>query len=126
VERYITPGVLWAFNRADATDFLEQRARLRQATTGRSGVREPQTELNNSRDPARAVVLVDEIDKADPEVPNDLLEVFGMNRFVVDELSPPDSGTHPARVWPTKANASPTAPPPPSLLGRSAMPASKP
>ena len=32
------------------------------------------------------IVLIDEIDKADPDVPNDLLEVIGLNRFRVDEL----------------------------------------
>jgi MoxR-like ATPase len=34
----------------------------------------------------RMVVLIDEIDKADPDVPNSLLEVLGSGRFGVDEL----------------------------------------
>ena len=41
--------------------------------------------MNENRDPLRAVVLIDEIDKADPNVPNDLLEVLGTNRFRVEE-----------------------------------------
>jgi MoxR-like ATPase len=32
-----------------------------------------------------AVVLLDEIDKADPDVPNSLLEVLGLRRFTVEE-----------------------------------------
>ena len=50
-----------------------------------------------AEDPARvkpdratsAVLLLDEIDKADPDVPNDLLEVLDVERFQVDELDVP-------------------------------------
>jgi len=38
---------------------------------------------------ASAVLLLDEIDKADPDVPNDLLEVLDVGRFQVDELDEP-------------------------------------
>jgi MoxR-like ATPase len=104
-EKYVKPGALrWAFDRAGALDLLAQRARLRQnpivdktvkAQRARlrqspivdQTVKEPFAESNNLRDPERAVVLIDEIDKADPEVPNDLLEVIGLNRFFLDELS---------------------------------------
>jgi MoxR-like ATPase len=77
---YVAPGPLWwAFNRPTAL-----------AVANRGGAegersREPFSDLNHSRDPLRAVVLIDEIDKADPNVPNDLLEVLGTNRFNVDE-----------------------------------------
>ena len=75
--QYVTPGVLWwAFNREDAQEFLGH---------GRKDVAEPFAEVNAGRDPARAVVLIDEIDKAEPDVPNDLLEVLGLNRFRVDD-----------------------------------------
>ena len=50
-----------------------------------TGPREPFFELNHGRNALRAVVLVDEIDKVDPDVPNDLLEVLGLNRFLVEE-----------------------------------------
>jgi MoxR-like ATPase len=116
-EKYIKPGVLWwAFDRKGALDLLAQRARLRQyggnrmresrkyrSVRGARGnsrpyrdspalhpeeaVEEPFAESNSLRDRERAVVLIDEIDKADPEVPNDLLEVIGLNRFFLDELS---------------------------------------
>jgi MoxR-like ATPase len=36
-----------------------------------------------------AVVLLDEIDKADPDVPNDLLVAIGEGEFVVTDLEPP-------------------------------------
>ena len=73
--------------RAGAASFLSERAQRRGADPGASGADEPFADWNRHRDPARAVVLIDEIDKADSEVPNDLLEVLGLNRFVVDELS---------------------------------------
>jgi MoxR-like ATPase len=80
VSQYITPGPLWwAFNRPDA---LALASRVAQ---GESRSPEPFAELNGARDPLRAVVLIDEIDKADPNVPNDLLEVLGTNRFNVEE-----------------------------------------
>jgi MoxR-like ATPase len=39
-----------------------------------------------SKNARRMVVLIDEIDKADPDVPNSLLEVLGNGRFHIDEL----------------------------------------
>lgn len=35
---------------------------------------------------AQSVVLLDEIDKAEPDVPNDLLEVLDLERFQIDDL----------------------------------------
>lgn len=89
--RYITPGVLWwAFNRDDAYEFMhrrnEQFAHSKYKSSHRRSQIEPFAEINHLRDKKRAVVLIDEIDKAEPEVPNDLLEIFGQNRFTVDEL----------------------------------------
>lgn len=72
---YIVPGILWwAFDRASA---LAQRAR------SRSGVEsaEPGEYLSD----AAAVVLLDEIDKADPDVPNNLLVPLGSLTFDVEE-----------------------------------------
>lgn len=95
--RYITPGVLWwTFNYEDALEFASQRNKLLQNGISVSNNHaEPFSEINCQRDPSRAVVLIDEIDKADPDVPNDLLEVFGLNRFVVDELDRPIERTIP-------------------------------
>lgn len=50
-----------------------------------SSPQEPNAELNQTRDPERAVVLIDELDKADPEVPNALLVPLASTRFRVTE-----------------------------------------
>jgi len=86
--RYITPGVLWwTFNRDDALEFVSPRNELpKNAISISNDPAEPFSKINALRDSSRAVVLIDEIDKADPDVPNDLLEVLGLNRFIVDEL----------------------------------------
>jgi len=70
VENYVRPGPLWwAFDWGDAT---------KQAT--RSGTLAPVLEAG--ADPEKgAVVLIDEIDKADADVPNGLLEALGAGRF---------------------------------------------
>lgn len=57
---------------------------------------EPSADINQTRDEHRAVVLVDEIDKADPDVPNALLVPLGSLRFQVVEL-----GVEIRRVAPT-------------------------
>lgn len=68
-EEYVEPGVLWwAFQRDAARKYGD----------------DPQQELDSKG----AVVLLDEIDKADPDVPNNLLGALGSYRFRVDLLSP--------------------------------------
>jgi len=73
-QAYVEPGTLWwAFDPDSAlhrgTTKLAARDRARDPWEG----------------PARdaAVVLLDEIDKADPDVPNDLLEAFDLRAFTV-------------------------------------------
>jgi MoxR-like ATPase len=69
VKRYVRPGVLWhAFS---------------PRTASRQGLA-PSAEGVDDRD---AVLLLDEIDKADPDVPNDMLNLIEQRRFVVDETS---------------------------------------
>ncbi|HKQ05573.1 MAG TPA: MoxR family ATPase [Blastocatellia bacterium] len=81
---YIEPRVLWwAFNPVDA---------LRR---GRSAPPQPDTPPTEGDEGQRnamlrgylhpSVVLLDEIDKADPDVPNDLLVAIGSQRFRVTE-----------------------------------------
>lgn len=77
---YVTPGVLWwAFSARSAAarglsvEDLERR--------GLEEVDDP-----SPRSSERAVVLLDEIDKADPDVPNDLLLPVGSLRFRVTEV----------------------------------------
>jgi len=74
---YIEPGVLWwAFDR--------NSAHRRGAGSGQAGV-EPVDDPCARVDHQRAVVLVDEIDKADPDVPNSLLVPLGSLQFQVRE-----------------------------------------
>jgi MoxR-like ATPase len=80
--KYVKPGVLWwAFNREQAQNYHKQ---LGDANLIDTNI-EPYSIINVSRDKERAVVLIDEIDKADLNIPNDLLEVMGMNRFKIEE-----------------------------------------
>jgi len=78
---YVVPGILWwAFDPVSAV------------TRGRRGPEAAETP-NRARDPnrggqsPRAVVLLDEIDKADPDFPNSLLVPLGSLYFEVEDLS---------------------------------------
>lgn len=72
---YIVPGPLfWAFAPDKARALLDETERGKAVPRGiRKGAR-------------RTVVLLDEIDKADPDVPNDLLIPFGQLAFEIAEL----------------------------------------
>lgn len=73
IEAYIEPGVLWwAFDRESAIK-RGSKARLRSAS-------DPYKIDSNER----AVVLIDEIDKADIDVPNNLLVPLGSLQFKVE------------------------------------------
>ena len=76
---YVEPGVLWwAFDRASAARFAAG-----------SGAREPEAATNAGRDRDRAVVLIDEIDKAHPDLPNSLLVAIGSNQLTIPYLHAP-------------------------------------
>ncbi len=71
---YVMPGPLWwAFDPASAR---------RQLAAAGGGTAAPSTDGGASR----AVLLIDEIDKADPDVPNNLLRPLGSLGFEVEEL----------------------------------------
>jgi MoxR-like ATPase len=79
---YVEPQVLWwafdagsAGRRGASADELER--------VPRAG--DPQAHVDSDC----AVVLLDEIDKAEPDVPNDLLEALDAERFTVEALDPP-------------------------------------
>ena len=79
VESYVEPRVLWwAFNAANA--------RLRGAESLPPEVRPAVPPGIVRGEDYPSVVLIDEIDKADPDVPNDLLVSLGSQLFRVDEL----------------------------------------
>jgi MoxR-like ATPase len=66
---YIKPGILWwAFNRILANNFEKT---------------EPFSPQPNSPE---SVILIDEIDKAEPDVPNNLLIPMGSLKFTVSEI----------------------------------------
>jgi MoxR-like ATPase len=76
-EHYVEPGVLWwAFDPASA-----RRRGIGESESGPNHAIEP-NELSMPQPADRpAVVLLDEIDKADPDVPNDLLVPLGSYEF---------------------------------------------
>lgn len=81
-ENFIRPGPLWwGFNWAEA-------AKVR-------GAVEPRQPGDQCDPKNGAVVLIDEIDKADPSVPNGLLEALGGRSF-----TPPGQQPVTAAVWP--------------------------
>jgi MoxR-like ATPase len=74
-EIYTSPGPLfWAFDPKFACDLLRR--------TGRQNL----IPLGYIENAAGALVLIDEIDKAEPDVPNSLLEPLGLLSFEVDDL----------------------------------------
>jgi MoxR-like ATPase len=76
---YVEPGLLWwALDRRSASAFARG-----------SGAKEPDAAVNQTRDPDRAVVLIDEIDKAHPDLPNGLLVALGSNQITVPYLEKP-------------------------------------
>jgi len=89
--RYVSPGVLWwAFNPDRASSFVNLKVAGEKRDT-RPVVRRTEAHIgrdggNSNANPAPAVVLLDEIDKADPDVPNNLLQALGRLEFDVLEL----------------------------------------
>lgn len=86
--RYLTPGVLWwAFDWCDAERQARSARREGRDAEGSdfAGAAPAPAEVPRGWDPQsdRAVLLLDEIDKADPELPNALLEAFSVNSFSV-------------------------------------------
>jgi MoxR-like ATPase len=78
--RYLEPGVLWwAFDPGSAA---------RRGWEGSGELPFPEAVApGRIRENKRAVVLLDEIDKADPDVPNDLLVPLGSLEFNVEETA---------------------------------------
>jgi MoxR-like ATPase len=73
---YIEPGVLWwAIDPASA---------WRRGASADAAVSDPAVDPDATFTSPRAVVLLDEIDKADPDVPNNLLVPLGSFEFDVD------------------------------------------
>jgi MoxR-like ATPase len=76
LSRYVMPGVLWwALDRRSAAAQLA-RTRIDENTPAETEAQSFET---------KAVVLLDEIDKADPDVPNNLLVPLGSLTFTVED-----------------------------------------
>ena len=81
---FVEPGPLWwAFDRNQARFRGQPRRRVIDAYRS-DEAEEPSRELNSERLDDGAVVLIDDIDKAGPDVPNGLLGALGSGRFRVD------------------------------------------
>jgi len=78
---YVQPQEFW-------WAFEPRTARRRGASDDEVAAVKPATDPA-AGDQTSAVLLLDEIDKADPDVPNDLLEVLDIGRFRVEELDQP-------------------------------------
>jgi MoxR-like ATPase len=83
IARYIEPGTLWwAFDPVGASRMGRAVDPVIIDWTKEKPTPEAQAEIP-------AVVLLDEIDKADPDLPNDLLVPLGSLRFDVPDIDPP-------------------------------------
>ncbi|MEU7400297.1 MULTISPECIES: MoxR family ATPase [unclassified Streptomyces] len=94
--RYVQPGPLWwAFAPQSAARFVSRHRTGSGHRPSWSGRTEFRSEEGRSQD--HAVVLIDEIDKADPDVPNGLLVPLASNGFVVAETGTEVSVEPPAQ-----------------------------
>lgn len=75
---YVEPGVLW-------WAFAPEQAGRRGAPTDEGLAAQDPNPNNEHRSPTGAVVLIDEIDKADPDMPNGILVPLGSAEFEVTE-----------------------------------------
>jgi MoxR-like ATPase len=96
---YVEPGPLWW-----AIDPASARIRgRRKGAEPATEAEDPFRSVNADRDEEGAVVLIDELDKADPDVPSSLLVPLGSLRFTVTETGgevsvPASNGKEPRRL----------------------------
>ncbi|MGW4727333.1 AAA family ATPase [Streptomyces sp. NPDC004291] len=82
-DSYVEPGPLWwAFAPKSAAAHVRRGAQRGPSPTD---YQHPEELKNQGRDPWHSVVLIDEIDKADPDVPNGLLVPLASQEFTVAE-----------------------------------------
>lgn len=96
--RFVVPGILWWA--LDPTSAQFRGLKEKEYPAELDPVDDPRLfpesgEKGESELSERAVVLMDEIDKADPDVPNNLLEVLGSRRFAVTETQTEVTGPAP-------------------------------
>ncbi|GHG29826.1 AAA family ATPase [Streptomyces filamentosus] len=79
---YVVPGVLW-------WALAPESARSRGGLLAPSLHRDPAERFHHRHHPNGAVVLIDEIDKADPDLPNSLLVPLASHEFTVGDTGTP-------------------------------------
>ncbi len=82
---YVEPGPLWWAFAPKSACWRGDRAECGLETGLEDPNQNPEAATVEGREPHRAVVLIDEIDKADPDVPNNLLVPLGSFQFQVAE-----------------------------------------
>ncbi|MER5662809.1 AAA family ATPase [Streptomyces mirabilis] len=83
---YVEPGPLWwAFAPTSASQHVQANAWKRANDNSARVYEHPLQKANEGRSERHSVVLIDEIDKADPDVPNGLLEPLSSHGFTVAE-----------------------------------------
>lgn len=83
---YLEPGVLWwAFNRKSASLRGQEKHDIDALITQIGDNYHAPGDPSSGPDVDHVVVLLDEIDKADPDLPNDLLEPLDRKRFHVSQ-----------------------------------------
>jgi MoxR-like ATPase len=86
IDTYVEPGVLWkAFAPHSAHTHVTRTHTVRDWT----GLLREAEPLNAHKAATQSVVLIDEIDKADPELPNGLLVPMGSRQFTVAQTGCP-------------------------------------
>jgi MoxR-like ATPase len=82
---YVRPGVLWW---ALAPKSARSRGRDNAAAPGAPLATDPALPIHGERSPLpdHAGILIDEIDKSEPDVPNNLLVPLGSHQFMVDHI----------------------------------------
>lgn len=92
LKNYIKPEALWiALNWSSAQQQFDVLARRQGQDPQSKNYQSPLThyEKHEYAESSGAVILIDEIDKADSSLPNGLLEVLGSNRFQPEGLDQP-------------------------------------
>jgi MoxR-like ATPase len=85
-QAYVVPGKLWWA--------LSPKTAAQRGVRGLPGLEalaDPGVKRSSEDDESTAALLLDEIDKADPDVPNDLLESLDERRFTIPETGDPIS-----------------------------------
>jgi len=86
IHNYVHPGPLWwGFDWARAKEQAEKAQKRLGGTSDKEAIADIEPEQWDKGDPKNGcVILIDEIDKAEPSVPNGLLEALGNGCFLPD------------------------------------------